>query len=341
METTLITGGAGFIGSNIADALLSQGQRVIVLDDLSSGKKENIAHLLDHDRFKFVQGTILDSGLLRYVMRTYQIENICHQAAIPSVVKSIQEPVKTMEANVSGTTNLFDIAAENHVRRIVFASSCAVYGDGPQNPKREDLSVSPLSPYAVSKAAKEMLARNFCNLHKMHIVGLRYFNVYGKRQDPTSGYAAVIPIFVTKAIRNEPLPIEGNGAQTRDFVYIDDVVKANLLALKAGDCAGKCFNIASGSSVSIRELAEMIIRISSSRSMLVNRPARQGDIQDSRADISAAGKDLAYTPLHDIAHGLEKTISWYRKALFGLPGTTAKQQEQAASRQYEHAQRAS
>jgi nucleoside-diphosphate-sugar epimerase len=333
METTLVTGGAGFIGSNISEALLKQGHRVIVLDDLSSGRKENIAHLLDFDNFKVFQGSILDSGLLRSLMRTYQVQSISHQAAIPSVVKSIQEPVKTIEANVAGTTNLFDIAAESHVKKIVFASSCAVYGDGPESPKREDLSMKPLSPYAVSKAAKEMLAQNFCSLHKMHIVGLRYFNVYGRRQDPTSGYAAVIPIFVTKAIKNEPIPLEGGGDQTRDFVYIDDVVRANLAALKAEDCAGRCFNIASGASISIRELADMIIRISGSRSAIVHKPGRQGDIQESCADIAAAGQGLDFTPEYDIAAGLEKTITWYRTWCgMPLPGKCNDRQEMAISR---------
>jgi nucleoside-diphosphate-sugar epimerase len=347
VETTLVTGGAGFIGSNIAEALLKQGYRVVVMDDLSSGKRENIADLLDLDNFKFIQGSILDSGLLRSIMRTYQVQSISHQAAIPSVVKSIQDPVKTIEANIAGTANLFDIAAENHVKRIVFASSCAVYGDGAESPKQEDLPMRPLSPYAVSKAAKEMLARNFCSLHKMQIVGLRYFNVYGRRQDPTSGYAAVIPIFVMKAIKNEPIPVEGDGSQTRDFVYIDDVVRANLAALKAEDCAGRCFNIASGTSISIRELADMVTRVSGSRSAIVQKPARQGDIQESRADIAAAAQRLGYTSEYDITRGLEKTIAWYR-TWYGeeLPGKIARHQDisaissQPSPQSFEHVHRA-
>lgn len=319
MESILVTGGAGFIGSNIAEALLAQGHRVIVLDDLSSGRTDNIDHLLHNERFTFIRGSVLDSGLLRSIMKTYQICGISHQAAIPSVMKSILEPVKTIEANIAGTANLFDIAVESGCKRVVFASSCAVYGDGPELTKREDMPLKPLSPYAVSKAAKEMLAQNFCSLHNMKIVGLRYFNVYGRRQDPTSGYAAVMPTFITKAIKNEPIPIEGDGAQTRDFVYVDDVVKANLLALKAENGAGRCFNIASGFSISIRELATIITEVAGSQSTIIHKPERPGDIKESRADIGYARRDLGYAPEYDIVRGLEQTILWYKQA-YRAPG---------------------
>ena len=314
MDSILVTGGAGFIGSNIAEALLSQGCLVVVLDDLSSGKMENVEHLLHNENFKFIRGSILDSGLLRSILRTYQVSGISHQAAIPSVTKSIQDPVKTIETNIMGTTNLFDIAAESHCKRVVFASSCAVYGDSPELPKREDMQLDPKSPYAVSKAAKEMLAKNFCSFHNIKIVGLRYLNVYGRRQDPASGYAAVMPTFITKAIRNEPIPIEGEGDQTRDFVYVDDVVKANLLALRAENSAGRCFNIASGFSISIRELAGIITKIADSQSTIVQKPARLGDIKESRADIECARRDLGYVPEYDIVRGLEQTIMWYQQA---------------------------
>ncbi len=319
MESILVTGGAGFIGSNIAEALLAQGYRVIVLDDLSSGRMENIDHLLHDENFTFIRGSILDSGLLRSIMRSYQICGISHQAAIPSVVKSILEPVKTMETNVAGTANLFDIAAESGCKRVVFASSCAVYGDGPEPVKREDMPLKPLSPYAVSKAAKEMLAKNYCDLRNISIVGLRYFNVYGRRQDPASGYAAVMPSFITKAIRNEPIPIDGDGDQTRDFVFVDDVVKANLLVLRAENGAGRCFNIASGFSISIRELATIITEVAGSQSTIIHKPERPGDIKESRADIGNAMRDLGYTPEYDIVRGLEQTVLWYKQA-YRAPG---------------------
>lgn len=311
MKSVLITGGAGFIGSNIAEALLLQGHTVTVLDDLSSGSLENIEHLLYHKNFTFIRGSIFESGLLRSIMKIYQINAISHQAAIPSVAKSMLDPVKTVETNITGTTNLFEIAAEKGCKRVVFASSCAVYGDSPEVPKTEDMPLSPKSPYAVTKATKEMLAKNFCSMHDMEIVALRYFNVYGRRQSPQSDYAAVIPTFVTKAIKNEQIPVEGDGLQTRDFVYIDDVVQANLLALSTPNISGRCFNIANGSSISILDLAKYIIKISGSESSLIHLPPRRGDIKESQAAIWSARRDLGYAPQYDIVKGLEQTVKWY------------------------------
>lgn len=313
MESVLVTGGAGFIGSNIAEALLNRGHRVTVLDDLSSGSLDNIEHLLHNRDFTFIRGSIFDSGLVRSVMRIYQITAISHQAAIASVGKSILDPVRTVETNITGTTNLFDIAAEKGCRRVVFASSCAVYGDSPDSPKHEDMKLNPQSPYAVTKATKEMLAKTFSDTNDIDIVGLRYFNVYGRRQNPHSDYAAVIPTFVSKALRNEPLPIEGAGLQTRDFVYIDDVVQANLQALAAENIAGKCFNIASGTSTSILDLAKYVIHAAGSTSSVIHKPPRQGDIKESQADISAARLHLGFEPQYDIVRGLEQTVSWFRK----------------------------
>ncbi len=313
METILVTGGAGFIGSNIAEALVSRGCRVVVLDDLSSGKLDNIDHLLHNRSFTFIRGTILDSGLLRSVMKTYQVSGISHQAAIASVTKSVLNPVKSLEANIIGTANLFDIAAENGCRRIVFASSCAVYGDGPESPKCEHMRPDPRSPYAVSKAAKEMLARTFCSLHAIEIVSLRYFNVYGRRQHAQSDYAAVIPAFIARAIRDEPLPVEGDGLQTRDFVYIDDVVQANLRGLNTPGLSGRCFNIGSGSSASILDIARTIIRVAGSSSEIVHRPPRPGDVRDSLADIASSRKELGYAPAFAIEQGLAETLAWFRE----------------------------
>lgn len=321
MESILVTGGAGFIGSNIAEALLLQGHRVTVLDDLSSGSLENIDRLLHQKNFTFVRGTIFDRGLLRAIIRIYRISAISHQAAIPSVANSILDPVRTVETNITGTTNLFDIAADKGCKRVVFASSCAVYGDSSEMPKKEDMAISPKSPYAVTKAAKEMLARNFCSIHDMEIVGLRYFNVYGRRQSPDSDYAAVIPTFISKAIRNEQIPLEGDGLQTRDFVYIDDVVEANLLALRAANISGRCFNIAHGSSISILDLAKYIIKATRSTSILTHKPARPGDIRQSRADIREARRDLGFIPRYDIISGLEQTVNWFLKAYSPIAGT--------------------
>ncbi|OGW46613.1 MAG: hypothetical protein A2078_06925 [Nitrospirae bacterium GWC2_57_9] len=312
MQTILVTGGAGFIGSNIVEALLKRDYRVIVLDDLSTGRLDTIDHFLHNPNFTFIRGSVLDRGLLRSIMKTYQVCGISHQAAIASVTKSILDPVSSVEANITGTTNIFDIAAESCCRRVVFASSCAVYGDGPESPKQEQMRLDPKSPYAVTKAAKEMLARTFCQLHAMEIIGLRYFNVYGRRQNPGSDYAAVVPAFITKALRNEPLPIEGDGLQTRDFVYIDDVVQANLLGLTAKNASGACINIGSGSSIGILELAHAVIRGSGSSSLIVHRPARPGDVRDSRADIERSRAILGYAPAYALDKGLAETVAWYR-----------------------------
>ncbi len=313
METILVTGGAGFIGSNIAEALIARGCRVVVLDDLSSGRLDNIDQLLHNRNFNFIRGSILDSGLLRSIMKTYQISGISHHAAIASVTKSILDPVKTIETNITGTANIFDIAAESCCRRIVFASSCAVYGDAPDSPLREQTPLNPKSPFAVTKAAKEMLAKNFCDLHSVEIVGLRYFNVYGRRQNFPSGYAAVIPAFIGKAVRNEPLPIEGDGLQSRDFVYIDDVVQANLLGLAMKNVSGRCFNIGSGSGTSIVELAHAVIRSAGSSSSLLHKPARPGDVRSCLADIEHARSCLGYAPAFTISRGLTETVAWFRK----------------------------
>ncbi len=313
METILVTGGAGFIGSNIADALVTRGERVVVLDDLSSGRLENIDHLLHHKNFTFTRGSILDTGLLRSVLKTYQVSSICHQAANPSVAKSILDPVRSIETNITGTANVFDLASENCCRRIVFASSCAVYGYAPESPAREQAPLNPGSPFAVTKATKEMLARNFCDLHAIEIVGLRYFNVYGRRQQCVSEPAPVIPALIGRALRNQPLPVEGDGLQTRDFVYMDDVVQANMRALEARNVSGRCFNVGSGTSVSVLELAKMIIRLTDSSSPIVHRPARAGDIRNSLADIKACGEALGYTPAFTIEQGLQETITWLRQ----------------------------
>jgi len=313
MESVLVTGGAGFIGSNITEALLLRGYRIVVLDDLSTGRMENILELQTSDNLKFVHGSIMDSGLLRSTIKSENITLISHQAAVPSVAKSIKDPIRTIDINITGTTNLFHIASEYGCKRIVFASSSSVYGDTPELPKRENMPVNPKSPYAVSKASKELLARVFSSLYDLKIVGLRYFNVYGRRQNPSSDYAAVIPKFITKALRNEPLPIEGDGLQTRDFTYIDDVVNANIQALVMDDIPSKVFNIAYGERISVLNLAELIREITGSTSEIVYKATRQGDVRDSLADVDFARKHLAYSPKFKIKEGLEETVVWYRK----------------------------
>jgi UDP-glucose 4-epimerase len=312
MESVLVTGGAGFIGSNITEELLAKGYRVVVLDDLSTGKMVNILDLSESDNLKFIKGSILESGLVRSIIKSENISLICHQAAISSVSKSIADPVKTIETNVAGTTSLFHIAAEYGCRRIVFASSSSVYGDAPNLPKLETMAPCPKSPYAMSKAAKEMLGSVFSDLYGIETVGLRYFNVYGKRQDPASDYAAVIPKFITKALKNEPIPIEGDGGQTRDFVYVDDVVNANLKALTGDNISGNIFNVANGEQTSILELATTILEITGSKSEVVFKPARTGDIRNSVGDIEHAERYLGFKKAFNLTQGLAETVAWYR-----------------------------
>jgi len=312
MESVLVTGGAGFIGSNVAEALLLKGYRVVVLDDLSTGKMENIFQIEENANLKFVKGSILESGLLRFIIKSENISLISHQAAVSSVSKSIADPVQTVETNIVGTANLFHIASEYGCKRIVFASSSSIYGDTPELPKRETMTPCPKSPYAMSKAAKEMLGSIFCGLYNIEIVGLRYFNVYGRRQDPASDYAAVIPKFITKALQNEPIPVEGDGGQTRDFIYIDDVVRANIKALTGEIVSGSVFNIAYGEQTSVLDLAKTILGVTGSKSEIVFKPARIGDIRDSVGDIEFAIKNIGYSREFNIQQGLAETVAWYR-----------------------------
>jgi UDP-glucose 4-epimerase len=313
METVLVTGGAGFIGSNIADALMEKNYNVVVLDDLSSGRRENIDHHLNNKGFTFYQGSILNSGLVRDIIRRHDITRISHQAAVASVTKCIQNPAATAEVNIIGTINLFDIAREHGCKRIVFASSCAIYGDTKQFPIVESTPVNSKSPYAAAKASDELMAAVFRELYGTEIVALRYFNVYGKRQDPASDYAAVIPKFITLALENKPIPIEGDGMQTRDFIYIDDVVQANIKALTRDAVTETAFNVACGRETSIVELARVIVKTAGSSSETVYLPPRSGDIKNSYADIECAGKKLGFSPAYTIEQGLRETVNWYRE----------------------------
>jgi UDP-glucose 4-epimerase len=315
MGAVLVTGGAGFIGSNIAEALIAKGHEVVILDDLSSGKMENVLELSGSNHLNFVKGSIEDTDLLRSIITTKNVSTISHQAAVASVAKSIHDPVKTMAINVAGTANLFHVAAECGCKRIVFASSSAVYGDSPELPKRETMTFAAKSPYAMSKASNEMLGCVFSGLYGIDIVGLRYFNVFGKRQDPASDYAAVIPKFITQALRDEPVTIEGDGGQTRDFIYIEDVVNANLIALFGERNCGSVFNIANGEQTSILDLARMIIDEVGSKSEIVFKPARAGDIRDSVGDKSYAEKNLGYSNIFTVKDGLASTVAWYRQCV--------------------------
>jgi len=311
----VVTGGAGFIGSNLAEALLSRGDEVVVLDDLSSGKTANIAPFMENERFTFVEGTVTDPDTCSRVCEG--ADYVFHEAALCSVPKSIENPVKTHEDNVKGTLNVFIAARDAGVKRIVWASSTSVYGNSDVLPNVETMPLSPLSPYAASKAAGEMFACAFSEVYDMSIISLRYYNVFGKRQDPFSLYAAVIPIFVSKLLRGERPVIYGDGEQTRDFVYIDNVVEANIRAatLTKPGFDGRAFNIGCGREISVNELYRIIAEELGSDMEPRYEPPRPGEVRRSVADIGAAREAFDYEPAVDVREGLRRSVGWYRENL--------------------------
>ncbi|KAF5083769.1 UDP-N-acetylglucosamine 4-epimerase [anaerobic digester metagenome] len=298
----IVTGGAGFIGSHIAQ-VLAENHDVIVIDSLFSGKIENIRDL----SIQFIQGTITDLQFLQDVFK--DADGIFHQAAITSVPRSVKNPLPTHDVNITGTLNVLLAAKEMNVRKVVFASSSSVYGDTPVLPKHEGMALNPLSPYGVSKLAGEHYCRVFSELYDIQAVSLRYFNVFGPRQDPKSEYSAVIPRFISRILHHESPIIYGDGYQTRDFTYVKDVVQANLRAMH-GNMSG-VFNIAYDQQISLNELASRIMDLAGIEIPIVYESPRAGDIHDSRADISAARKYLGYSPEYTLEEGLKETIEWY------------------------------
>jgi UDP-glucose 4-epimerase len=301
----LITGGAGFIGSHLADALAGDHDLVLI-DNLSNGKEENIRHLVESG-VTFIRGSITDPSLLEKSMEG--VDGVFHQAAVVSVPRSLSDPVATNEANVTGTLRVLVAAREAGVKAVVYASSSSVYGDSPVLPKREEMPAVPKSPYAVSKVAGEHYMRVFSELYGLRTVSLRYFNVFGPRQDPDSPYAAVIPRFITRILTGEPVVIYGDGGQTRDFTYVRDVVQGNLRAMESG--ARGVFNLACGERNSILGLARTIMDITGKVVPVHHADPRPGDIRDSLADISAARERLKYAPGYNLRTGLEETVPWY------------------------------
>ncbi len=310
MTVSLVTGGAGFIGSHIVEELVRRGDSVRVLDDFSTGKPENLAAV--RDRVEIVRGDVRDLDVCR--LAATGADYIFHEAAQISVPMSVEDPFLNDGINVGGTLNVLWAAKEAGVKKLVFASSTAVYGDNPDLPKRETMSGIPLSPYALSKWVGERYCQSFNRIYGLHAVALRYFNVFGPRQDPRSQYAAAVPIFITRMLAGEPPTIYGDGEQTRDFVYVEDVVQANLLAASAPAAAdGEVFNVASSESLTVNRLARMIADILGRPSLVpVHGPARAGDIRHSSADIAKIESVLGYRPRFDFRRGLERTIAWYR-----------------------------
>lgn len=301
----LVTGGAGFIGSHLVDELVRREQRVIVLDDLSTGRLENLTQVLDD--IELIEGDIRDQSAVRAAVDG--VDYVLHLAALASVSQSVADPLTTNEVNVTGTLNLLLAARDAGVKRVVFSSSCAVYGDSPALPLNEEVPTRPLSPYAASKLAGEDYCLAFYEVFSLPTVSLRYFNVFGPRQDPTSPYSAVIPKFITAALNDEPLTIYGDGAQSRDFVYVSNVVAAVLLACQAPTAAGQVINISCGERYSLLDLASYLKPLLTGHSLCVEHlDARPGDVRHSQGDIQKARRLLGYEPLVDFEEGLAKTV---------------------------------
>lgn len=306
---TVVTGGAGFIGSSLVEALLEEEYEVIVIDDLSTGKSENIKNFVDRKDFEFIRGSITDLNSLKKLFK--DTDCIFHQAAIPSVQRSVENPRVTNEVNVNGTLNVLIAARDCDVNKVIYASSSSVYGDTSTLPIKEDMELNPKSPYAVSKLAGEYYCSVFSEVYGLKTVCLRYFNVYGPKQDPHSDYAAVIPQFITRVLSNQPPLIYGDGSQTRDFAFVKDIANANILAMEK-NVEGR-FNISCGERISIVELATTIMELVGVQLDLVYDKPRPGDIKDSLADISLAREKLSYEPEFTLTEGLEETIRWFRK----------------------------
>jgi nucleoside-diphosphate-sugar epimerase len=304
----LVTGGAGFIGSHIVEALSEQEHEIIILDNLFSGNIENIQPFLQKKNIEFVQGSITDLPLLR---NTFEgVDGIFHQAAIASVHQSVQNPLNTHDVNSTGTLHVLIAAEECGVKKIILASSAAIYGDNPFLPKREDMIPFPLSPYAVSKLTGEYYCSVFSQLYGIQTVSLRYFNVFGSRQDPSSEYSGVISKFIAQVKQKKPITIFGDGEQTRDFVFVSDVVSANILAMES-EVQG-VFNIGCGEQTSLNELAETVKNIVGIDVPIIYEPPRDGDIKKSFADISHAREMLGYEPEYTVREGLERTLFQFR-----------------------------
>ncbi len=307
----LVTGGAGFIGSNIVEELLRRGHQVRVLDNFATGRRENLTPFLD--RIELIEGDLRSYHIVREAVDG--MDFILHQGALPSVPRSIKDPITSNEVNVAGTLNILDAARDAGVKRVVFASSSSIYGDSEKLPKQEDMTPNPLSPYAVSKLAGEKYCQVFARIYGLHTVALRYFNVFGPRQDPTSQYSAVIPKFITAILNNKQPTIYGDGTQSRDFTYVTNVVEANILATEADFPPGMVFNCACHERIDLNQLVKDINEILGKHIEPLYTDPRPGDVKHSFADIERIQKYLGYRPKVYFREGLEKTIEWYKEKM--------------------------
>ena len=311
MSKVLVTGGAGFIGSNLTEALLKQGHFVRVLDNFSTGKRENLIFNEAYSSLEIIEGDICDLTVCQRVMKN--IEYLFHQAALPSVQRSVEDPLTSHSVNVEGTLNILLTARDAGVKRLIYASSSSIYGDSPTLPKHEEMPPNPLSPYALQKYIGEKYCSLFFQLYGLETVSLRYFNIFGPKQDPTSIYSAVIPRFIGGLIEGRAPIIFGDGEQSRDFTYIDNVVQANLLAMSAVHLNGEAINIACGEKTSLNQLLNFLKEIVGSKVSAIYEEPRKGDVRHSLAEVRKGKQFLDYEPRVDIKAGLKKTVEYFQK----------------------------
>jgi nucleoside-diphosphate-sugar epimerase len=317
MATYLITGIAGFIGSSLARAVLAQGDKVRGIDNFSTGSRANIEEILH--KIEFREADLLDLEAMKSACRG--VDYVLHQAAIPSVPKSVLDPLGSNEANVDGTVHILIAARDAKVKRVVYAASSSAYGDTPSLPKHEEMIPNPISPYAVAKLASEYYMTSFFRCYGLETVCLRYFNIFGPRQDPASPYSGVLAKFITRMLNGEQPTIFGDGSQSRDFTYIDNTVSANLLACKApAQAVGQVFNVATGHRIALNQTFQVLKKITGYSGDVQYGNERAGDVKHSLADISKAEKYLGYRPLVYFEEGLQKTVEWYRTQM-KLTGT--------------------
>ncbi|SMC78881.1 UDP-N-acetylglucosamine 4-epimerase [Pedobacter nyackensis] len=307
----LITGGAGFIGSNLVEYLLNNNAKLVrVLDNFATGKRENIAPFLQNERFQLIEGDIRDYNTCKDAVAA--IDFVSHQAALGSVPRSINDPITTNEVNIAGFLNVLNAVRECGVKKMVYAASSSTYGDSKILPKVENVIGNPLSPYAVTKYVNELYAQVFADLYSLNSVGLRYFNVFGPKQDPNGAYAAVIPLFMKSALAKESPYINGDGEQTRDFTYVENAVQANVKALLSETNGHEVMNIAFGERTSLNQLWNYITDLADVSLKPIYRENRAGDVRDSLANISKATNTIGYEPKFSVVEGLEITYNWYK-----------------------------
>ncbi len=310
MSTYLITGIAGFIGSSLARAVLAQGDQVRGIDNLSTGKLKNLSEILEQIDFR--EADLLDFNAVQAASR--DVDFVFHEAAIPSVPRSVNDPLESNRVNIDATVNLLVAARESKVKRVIYAASSSAYGDTPTLPKHEDMTPDPISPYAVAKLASEYYMKSFWRCCGLETVSLRYFNIFGQRQDPTSPYSGVLAKFIAQMLKGEQPTIFGDGTQSRDFTYVENVVNANLLACKtpASEVAGRVFNVGTGRRIGLNETFRVLKKLIVFRGEVKYAPERAGEVKHSLADLSLAERHLGYKPTVDFEEGLRRTVEWYR-----------------------------